>query len=77
MFSVLLVAGLTTALGFVNEEARDQIPQDVVDYIPSVISAAIVLIGAHVLAQLVRRRWNAAWPGWGPASGVELRPSGR
>lgn len=54
VFSVLLVAGLTTALGFVNEEARDQIPKDLVDYIPSLLSAAIVLIGANVLAQLVQ-----------------------
>lgn len=54
VFSAILVAGLTTALGFVNEEARDQIPQDLVDYIPSVLSAAIVLIGANVLAQLVK-----------------------
>ena len=54
VFSAFLVAGLTTALGFVNKEARDQIPQDLVDYIPSLLSAAIVLIGANVLAQLVQ-----------------------
>ena len=54
VFSAFLVAGLTTALGFVNTEARDQIPQDLVDYIPSLLSAAIVLIGANVLAQLVQ-----------------------
>ena len=66
VFSALLVAGLTTALGFVNEEARDQIPQDLVDYIPSVLSAAIVLIGANVLAQLVEpalERSTARVPG--------------
>ncbi len=54
VFSAFLVAGLTTALGFVNREARDQIPQDLVDYIPSLLSAAIVLIGANVLAGLVQ-----------------------
>lgn len=54
VFSAFLVAGLTTALGFINKEARDQIPQDLVDYIPSLLSAAIVLIGANVLAQLVQ-----------------------
>ena len=54
VFSAFLVAGLTTALGFVNTEARDQIPQDLVDYIPSMLSAAIVLIGSNVLAQLVQ-----------------------
>ncbi len=54
IFSVALVIGLVTALGFVNEEARDQIPQDLVDYVPSLLSAAIVLIGASILAQLVQ-----------------------
>ncbi len=54
VFSLGLVIGLVTALGFVNREARDQIPQDLVDYIPSLLSAAIVLIGASVLAQLVQ-----------------------
>jgi small-conductance mechanosensitive channel len=66
VFSALLVAGLTTALGFVNKEARDQIPQDLVDYIPSLLSAAIVLIGANVLAQLVQttlERTTARMPG--------------
>ena len=66
VFSALLVAGLTTALGFVNTEARDQIPQDLVDYIPSLLSAAIVLIGANVLAQLVQtalERTTARMPG--------------
>ncbi len=54
IFSVALVIGQVTALGFVNEEARDQIPQDLVDYVPSLLSAAIVLIGASILAQLVQ-----------------------
>ncbi len=54
VFSGFLVAGLTTSLGFVNREARDQIPKDLVDYIPSLLSAAIVIIGANVLAQLVQ-----------------------
>lgn len=66
VFSAFLVAGLTTALGFVNTEARDQIPQDMVDYIPSLLSAAIVIIGANVLAQLVQaalERTVARMPG--------------
>jgi len=54
VFSGFLIVGLTTALGFVNSDARDQIPKDLIDYIPSALSAAIVLIGANVLAQLVQ-----------------------
>ncbi|MDH3753772.1 MAG: mechanosensitive ion channel [Acidimicrobiia bacterium] len=52
VFSVLLVAGLMTALGFVNDEALDQIPEDLVDYLPNALSALIVLIIGNVVATL-------------------------
>lgn len=52
VFSAFLVAGLMTALGFVQREALEDIPRDLVDYLPNVLSAAIVLILANVAAQL-------------------------
>ena len=54
VFSAILIAGLMTALGFVQKEALEQIPEDLVNYLPSVLSAAIVLIGANVIAQLAK-----------------------
>ncbi|MDH3704865.1 MAG: hypothetical protein OES57_02295 [Acidimicrobiia bacterium] len=50
VFSIALILGLVVALGFVNEEALDQLPQDLVDYIPRALSAAIVLIAANIVA---------------------------
>ncbi|MCB0994265.1 MAG: mechanosensitive ion channel [Acidimicrobiales bacterium] len=52
VFSGFLVAGLMTALGFVKKDALESIPQDLVDYLPNALSAAIVMILANVLAQL-------------------------
>ena len=50
VFSIVLIVGLVTALGIVNQEALDQLPKDVVAYIPRALSAAIVLIGANIVA---------------------------
>lgn len=43
-----IVAGLITALGVVSPSALDQLPKDVIDFVPRVISAAIVVIVANV-----------------------------
>ena len=53
VFSAFLIIGLVTALGFVNEEALDQLPKDLVDYIPRALSAGIVLILANVIGTLI------------------------
>ncbi len=53
VFSVCLIIGLVIALGVVNETALEQLPKDVVAYIPRVLSAAIVLIGANILGAIV------------------------
>ena len=53
VFSLCLVVGLVIALGVVNETALEQLPKDVVAYIPRVLSAAIVLIGANILGAIV------------------------
>lgn len=52
-FSLAIIVGLVVALGFVNEEALDQLPKDLVAYIPRALSAAIVLIGANIAATFV------------------------
>ena len=52
-FSIAVIIGLITALGIVNEEALDTLPEDLVDYIPRALSAAIVLIIANVAATFV------------------------
>lgn len=50
VFSVVVIAGLITALGMVNKESLDQLPQQLVDYVPRALSAAIVLIAANVVS---------------------------
>lgn len=52
-FSLAVIVGLVTALGIVNKEALDTLPEDLVDYIPRALSAAIVLIIANVTATFV------------------------
>jgi small-conductance mechanosensitive channel len=52
-FSVAVIIGLITALGIVNKESLDTLPEDLVDYIPRALSAAIVLIIANVTATFV------------------------
>jgi small-conductance mechanosensitive channel len=53
VFSLAVIIGLVTALGIVNRESLDTLPEDLVDYIPRALSAAIVLIVANVTATFV------------------------
>ena len=52
-FSVAVIIGLITALGFVNEEALDKLPEDLVDYVPRALSAAIVIIVANIASTFI------------------------
>ena len=52
-FSLAFIIGLVVALGVTNETALEQLPKDVVAYIPRVLSAAIVLIGANILGAVI------------------------
>lgn len=45
-----IVVGLVIALGVVSPEALDQLPQDIVAFIPRLLAAAIIVIVANVLA---------------------------
>lgn len=52
VFSILLVVGLVTALGFVNDQALDDIPNDLVDFLPDALSALIVIIVGNIIATI-------------------------
>lgn len=45
-----VVIGLITALGVISPPALDQLPRDVIDFIPRLLSAAIIVIVANVLS---------------------------
>ena len=51
-FSIMLIASLIIALGIINEQALDQLMTDSVLFLPKVISAAIVVIVANIIANL-------------------------
>lgn len=53
-FSVCVVVGLISALGIVSPSSLEQLPQDVVDYIPRLLSATIIIIVANVLSSFAQ-----------------------
>ena len=52
-FSLLLVAGLLVALGFVEPDSLDKLRADTIDYLPRVLSALIVVILGGVAGTIV------------------------
>lgn len=64
-FSALFILGLVVALGFVHPDSLDTIPDDLVDFIPRALAAAIVLIGGNVVATLARTATQRALRGTG------------
>lgn len=52
-FAAAVIVGLITALGFVDDEAVEDLPNDFIDYVPRALSAAIVLIVANIAATFV------------------------
>lgn len=52
-FAAAVIVGLITALGFVDDTAVDDLPNDFIDYVPRALSAAIVLIVANIAATFV------------------------
>lgn len=65
VFSTLFIVGLVVALGFVDPDSLDTIPDDIIDYLPRVLAAAIVAIGGNVLASLARTATQRALRGTG------------
>lgn len=54
VLSACFIVGLAVALGFVHPESLDTIPDDLVDFVPRALAAAIVVIGGNVVASLAR-----------------------
>lgn len=52
-FAAAVIVGLITALGFVDDTAVDDLPNDFIDYVPRALSAAIVLIVANIAATFI------------------------
>lgn len=53
VFSAAVIVGLIVALGFVDPDSLDQLPQQLIDYVPRALSAAIVVIAARVAASFL------------------------
>lgn len=68
VMATFTIIGLFTALGIVNPASRDQIPEDLVDYMPRMLGAAIVLIGANVVGSLLAESVRRAVEGSGAPS---------
>lgn len=52
VFSLVLVAGLLVALGFVQPESLEKLRDDTIDYLPRVLSALIVVILGGVVGTI-------------------------
>lgn len=65
VFSTLFIIGLIVALGIVDPDSLDTIPDDILDYLPRVLAAAIVAIGGNVVASLARTATQRALRGTG------------
>lgn len=65
VFSASFILGLVVALGFVHPDSLDTIPDDLVDFVPRALAAAIVLIGGNVIATLTRSATQRALRGTG------------
>ncbi|NNE97109.1 MAG: mechanosensitive ion channel [Acidimicrobiales bacterium] len=49
-----VIAGLMSALGIVQPDALEEIPRDLIAFLPRVLSAAIIVIGANVVTSFVQ-----------------------
>ena len=67
VFSVAFIVGLVVALGIVNPDSRDTILDDLVDFLPRALAAAIVVIGGNIVAALARTATQRALRGAGVA----------
>jgi small-conductance mechanosensitive channel len=52
VFSAIFIVGLVVALGFVNPDSLETIPEDLFEFLPRLLAAVIVLIGGNVFATL-------------------------
>lgn len=68
VFSSLIIAGLLVALGFVSPDDLDQLPSDLIAFLPKAISAAIVAIGGNIAGTFAQAAVAKAVAGSGAAS---------
>ena len=68
VFSAFIIAGLLVALGFVSPDDLDQLPTDLIDFLPKAISAAIVAIGGNVAGTFAQTAVAKAVAGSGAAA---------
>ncbi|MEM9033870.1 MAG: hypothetical protein AAGA99_15050 [Actinomycetota bacterium] len=65
VFSLLLVATLVTALGIVNPDSLEEIPDDLVAYLPRFLAAVIVMVGGNIVSGLASTAVSRAAAGSG------------
>ena len=68
IFSGFVIAGLLVALGFVSPDDLDQLPTDLIDFLPKAISAAIVAIGGNIAGTFAQTAVAKALAGSGAAA---------
>lgn len=68
VFSTVLIIGLVVALGFVDPDSLEELPADIVAFVPKVIAAAVLLIGANIAAAFGGVAINRSLAGVAPAS---------
>ena len=68
VFSGFIIASLLVALGFVSPDDLDQLPSDLIAYLPKAISAAIVVIGGNIAGTFAQTAVAKAVAGSGAAS---------
>ena len=68
VFSGFIIVGLLVALGFVSPDDLDQLPSDLIAFLPKAISAAIVAIGGNIAGTFAQAAVAKAVAGSGAAS---------
>jgi hypothetical protein len=68
VFSGCIIVGLLVALGFVSPDDLDQLPSDLIAFLPKAISAAIVAIGRNIAGTFAQTAVAKAVAGSGAAS---------
>lgn len=53
-FSICIVIGLIVALGVVSPDSLEQMPKDLIEFIPRLLSAAIIIIVANVASSFAQ-----------------------
>lgn len=68
VFSGFIIIGLLVALGFVSPDDLDQLPSDLIAFLPKAISAAILAIGGNIVGTFAQGAVAKAVAGSGAAS---------